>query len=58
MNLRKKLNPVSKEKKRVKQVDKAEKLIEENETKLLKQLEKWKRSVSYEISKMFYLEKW
>ena len=57
MNLRKKLNPVSKEKKRVKQVDKAEKLIEENETKLLKQLEKWKRSVSYEISKMFYLEK-
>ena len=40
MNLRKKLNPVSKEKKRVKQVDKAEKLIEENETKLLKQLEK------------------
>ena len=58
MNLRKKLNPVSKENKRVKQVDKAEKLIEENETKLLKQLEKWKRSVYYEISKMFYLEKW
>ena len=58
MNLRKKLNPVSKEKKIVKRVDKAENLIEENETKLFKQLEKWKRSVYYEISKMFYLEKW
>lgn len=40
MILRKKLNPVSKEKKRVKQVDKADKLIKENETRLFKQLEK------------------
>ena len=37
-SLRKK--PVSKEKKKVKQVDKADKFIKENETRLFKQLEK------------------
>ena len=34
-----KVNPVPKEKKRVKQVDKADKLIKGNETRLFKQLE-------------------